>query len=289
MDFSVAKTFILPYKMYMKTTALPTTQLSEPMRSARLACSSVELYPSKTYSVSFTPKSHIVGFAFDTQYGVHAIGSDKQENFRRQANSFAFIPMGCDVFSESEYGGEYLILNIAPELLSFINCTQPISQFITSKSIYIARDIRRQLMMGGEIEPLLIEELIDDLWPQLVMPKKNYHCLLTIKQLKSIEEFIDVNIAQSLSVVGMAKIVNLSAGHFSRVFKQSVGVSPFDYVIQKRLTYARQCLLATDDDISTVAFASGFSSHAHMTMVFRKHLGVTPAILRKNKFVKLIA
>lgn len=254
----------------------------EPLRSRHLGSSAIELLPASPYSASYQPESHIIGFAFDTQTGIHSFGTDQRQDFQRQANSFAFIPAGCDVFSESERGGEYLKLSIMPELLSTIKHNRPVSQVVTAKAVSIARQIRRSLIAEIEIEPLLFEALFDYLVPQLVDTKKKKQFPLTPKQLKSVDDFIEANIDQPLSVVKLAQIINVSAGHFSRLFKSSVGVSPFDYVIQWRLAYARKYLChlrQSTGDLSTIAFASGFSSHSHMTMVFKKHLGLRPSDL----------
>lgn len=49
-----------------------------------------------------------IGFAFDSQRGLHAIGSDRVLPFDAMPNGLAFVPAGCDVLSESPKGGEYL-------------------------------------------------------------------------------------------------------------------------------------------------------------------------------------
>ncbi|MGH1440723.1 MAG: helix-turn-helix domain-containing protein [Cellvibrionaceae bacterium] len=257
----------------------------EPIRSRCIGSSGIELLPASPYSASYRPESHIIGFAFDTQTGIHAFGTDRRQDFQRQAHSFAFIPAGCDVFSESEQGGEYLKLSIVPELLSAIDCNEAITQVVTAKAVSIARKLRLSLIAGIEVEPLLLETLFDYLTPQLTPAKKNIRFPFTPKQLKRLDDFIDANIDQPLSVIKMAQTLDVSAGHFSRVFKASVGVSPFDYVIQRRLAYARyrtHRLYQSGSGLSEIAFASGFSSHSHMTMVFKKHLGLTPSELLVN-------
>jgi len=247
--------------------------------------SAIELLPASPYSASYQTESHIIGFAFDSQAGVHSFGTDRRQDFQRQANSFAFIPAGCDVFSESEQGGEYLNLSVAPELLSSIQHIRPVSQVVTAKAVSIARQIRRSLVAGLEMEPLLFETLFDYLLPQLANTKNKKPFPLTLKQLKNLDDFIEANIDQPLSVIDLAQTIHISAGHFSRLFKFSVGVSPFDYVIQRRLAHARKSICWLDSnnpaaDLSSIAFASGFSSHSHMAMVFKKHLGLSPAQLK---------
>jgi AraC family transcriptional regulator len=126
----------------------------------------------------------------------------------------------------------------------------------------------------------LVEQLASDIVQALTANKKSLNYVLGDRQLKRLDEFIVANIDQSISVLDMASVLNMSAGHFSRLFKVSVGVSPFDYLIQKRLDFARNRLHHSLDSLSAIAFSSGFSSHAHMSMAFNKYLGVVPSAIR---------
>ncbi len=75
---------------------------------------------------------------------------------------------------------------------------------------------------------------------------------------------------------------NVSAGHFSRVFKQLTGMNVTDYVNAKRLILAKDLLLASDDNIETIAQACGFQGMRHFYQIFKKLTGATPKDYRKN-------
>ena len=60
------------------------------------------------YCARYCPAEPIIGFAFDPQAGIHAFGSDRRTAFRAKPNGFAYVPSGCDVYSKSESGGEYM-------------------------------------------------------------------------------------------------------------------------------------------------------------------------------------
>ncbi|MGH1543007.1 MAG: helix-turn-helix domain-containing protein [Arenicella sp.] len=269
---------------------------SEPVRRFYVGESFVELLPSSPYSALYTPEHSVLGFAFDGQSGIHSFGSDHRQDFQTLPNSFAFVPAGCDVFSESEHGGEYLKISLAPDNPLHIVQSEPLNQLILTKSRLLAQELRTHLLISSientnngknTLEPIFLENLLDQIKHELhlndssaeqsVRIKYTLHC----RQLANIEDYIDANIDHSISVQTMAEVVNMSAGHFSRTFKASIGVSPFDYVIQRRLARARSCVHQSNLDLSHIAFAHGFSSHAHMSMVFKKYLGLTPSQLRK--------
>jgi AraC family transcriptional regulator len=202
--------------------------VSESIRTCGVDGSVVELLPSAAYSVAYVPQAHVIGFAFEAQVGVHGFASDQRCDFYRQANSFAYIPSGCEVFSESAVGGEYLTLSLAPRWLSEIDCKKPINQLLSVCSVQTARILRKQLIADSVVDSSLVEQLANDIVQELIDYKKPIKHVLSIKQMQKLDDFITVNIDQPISVLDLASLLHISAGHFSRVFKASVGVSPFD-------------------------------------------------------------
>src|SRR5947207_558306 len=71
--------------------------------------------PASPYQVSYVADRHVIGFTFERQHGVDAFGSARRRRFDAEPWRLAFTPAGCDVFSASDRGGEYLVLGFAPE------------------------------------------------------------------------------------------------------------------------------------------------------------------------------
>jgi AraC family transcriptional regulator len=80
----------------------------------------------------------------------------------------------------------------------------------------------------------------------------------------------------------VAEDVGMSYFHFSRAFKQSMGMSPTNYIGERRIERAKKLIEETDLPISEVALRSGFSSQSHFTTFFRRLAGVTPRSFRKR-------
>ncbi|MGI3745041.1 MAG: hypothetical protein ACRYF8_06050 [Janthinobacterium lividum] len=76
----------------------------------------IELLPAAGYATRYVAAQAAIGFAFESQRGLHAIGSDRVQPFDALPNGLAFVPAGCDVLSESPTGGEYLRLLRTDEL-----------------------------------------------------------------------------------------------------------------------------------------------------------------------------
>jgi AraC family transcriptional regulator len=80
----------------------------------------------------------------------------------------------------------------------------------------------------------------------------------------------------------VAREVGISYFHFSRAFKQSIGMSPTNYIAERRIERAKKLMQETDLPISEIAIRSGFSSQSHFTTSFRRFAKVTPRSFRKQ-------
>jgi len=78
----------------------------------------------------------------------------------------------------------------------------------------------------------------------------------------------------------VAKQVGMSYFHFSRAFKQSMGMNPTNYISERRIERAKELLNETELPISEIALRSGFSSQSHFTSSFRRVAGSTPKDFR---------
>ena len=94
--------------------------------------------------------------------------------------------------------------------------------------------------------------------------------------------FIHENYARELSLTDIAEAVHLSSFHLARLFKQSVGVPPHQYLIQLRVNSARWLLSAGagERSLAEVASAVGFADQSHFTRHFKRVTGLTPRQFR---------
>ncbi|CAM4043630.1 helix-turn-helix domain-containing protein [Bordetella muralis] len=82
----------------------------------------------------------------------------------------------------------------------------------------------------------------------------------------------------------MANEAGLSKFHFTTAFGRATGVTPYQYILGRRLSRAQKLLRSTNMPITTVALDCGFSSHAHLTSAFTSRFGVSPTIYRRIVF-----
>ena len=100
------------------------------------------------------------------------------------------------------------------------------------------------------------------------------------KVLRRVREHIDANIEQRIRVEALAQLANLSVCYFVRAFKRSVGVTPHNYLIQRRVERTSELLSETKLPLSEIALAAGFADQSHCSRRFRQHVGMSPREFR---------
>jgi AraC family transcriptional regulator len=244
----------------------------------------VELLPKSGYEARYTPAAPVIGFAFDSQIGIHAFGSDRRTGYRAKPNGLAFVPAGCDVYSSSETGGEYLKVTIGAGTAAPWIWTQRFSDTIDATAIRTANALRRLLLAPAPIDPLACERLVHALETRaaamLSLKPERAEAWMTPQRLRRIDELIEARLDSRLTVQDLAAALDLSTGFFTRAFKRATGRAPHDHIIERRVARARLLLRDRSLGLAAVALASGFASHAHMTATFRTRLGIPPHALR---------
>jgi len=261
----------------------PTTR---PDRRASAGPWRIELLPPSGYEATYTAETPIIGFAFDSQVGTHAFASDRRLPYRARPNGLAYVPMGCDVYSQSAQGGEYLKLALTGPAATRWTRNHRFSDAIDPVAIDAAHRLRRRLLAVDhaelrDLEPL-VQVLTDRVRAAISGPDRTPKAAnsMTPQRLRRIDELIEARLDDTLTVQELADELSLSSGFFSRAFKAAVGKAPHDHIIDRRLARARRLLRSDAPDLAAVALACGFSSHAHLSAVCRRRLGVPPSQLR---------
>jgi AraC-like DNA-binding protein len=92
--------------------------------------------------------------------------------------------------------------------------------------------------------------------------------------------YMQSHLDEKISLDGLAAMAGLSAHHFARAFRQSVGMPPHAYLLQRRLEHVEQMLRDTQLPLSQIALAVGFSDQSHLARHFRRLTGVPPSLAR---------
>ena len=142
---------------------------------------------------------------------------------------------------------------------------------------------------GMTAEKLYLESLANLLAVHLL---KNYlnHKLrvpslergLSPKKLDSVLQYIEANLDRKITLLELANIAGVGKFYFCRLFKSSLGLTPYQYVIQQRIARAKKLLQYSNIPICDIALDCGFSSQSHLAKHFRSTVKASPMNYRKS-------
>jgi AraC family transcriptional regulator len=108
-------------------------------------------------------------------------------------------------------------------------------------------------------------------------PASRRRSQLSQRQLQRVQAYIEAHCLETIRLSDLAEVAGLSQTYFSHAFKASTGVGPCRWHMQARIRSVQRLLLQKDTPLTEVAALAGFSGQAHLTRVFKQHVGVTPA------------
>lgn len=106
-----------------------------------------------------------------------------------------------------------------------------------------------------------------------------YH---NVMRMKSVLDRIESDREGKLTVSELSSMLLVSPDHFTRIFKESLGVTPLEYINRVRVGRAMVMLAKSSESIETVAKASGFSGTSYFYRLFKSLVGDSPLAFRKS-------
>ncbi|TDP61137.1 response regulator transcription factor [Flavobacterium dankookense] len=116
-------------------------------------------------------------------------------------------------------------------------------------------------------------------------PKRNNkHELDSIDEvpfrIRGVVEYINEHINEKIDINTLAQLTNWKAHHFIRMFSNLIGVTPYQYILKKKIENIKVKLEETDQPIMDIAYATGFQSYSNFSIAFKKIAGVSPEVYR---------
>jgi AraC-like DNA-binding protein len=103
-----------------------------------------------------------------------------------------------------------------------------------------------------------------------------------VRAVLEAERYFAEHHTEAINVAELAKELGVAYSHFRREFKAQTGFSPWNYVVQLRLSRARRLLAAGDATLDDIAARLGFSSAFHLSAAFKQAYGVAPQHWREQ-------
>ncbi|QLC25743.1 helix-turn-helix transcriptional regulator [Parasphingopyxis algicola] len=104
----------------------------------------------------------------------------------------------------------------------------------------------------------------------------------TARHYKRVLDFIAAHYGRSIAIEDMAREAGLSESHFARLFKRTIGDTPYQFLMRYRVERAEEMVADRDRRLIDIALACGFSDQAHFSRLFKQFTGETPSQRRKR-------
>ena len=194
--------------------------------------------------------------------------------------------------------------------------SQSLEKGVSLWNVFERDDVLFRHKDHGDVSTRLVPAGTDELWPALISPPENVSAVrrnlasaslhsrprsdliasfsqsilphparggLPPRALRRVQEYIEAHLEENIALEALAAAAGLSMFHFARAFKQSEGVTPHSYLVQRRIERAQELLTVTDCSLSDIALATGFSDQSHLARHFRERVGMPPSAFRWSK------
>ena len=216
----------------------------------------------------------------------------------RPDGGIAIIPAGIAHRCSWDSEAQFMVLALEPDLLEQIgqdwvnpDGIELLPRFMDTGDDFI-RSLCLTLKAEMETSGWGSSLLVDSLKTALAVHLLRHYCA-TQPRLSSVEgglsevkrhlvkDYIDANLQQDLPLVKLAAIAQISPAYFARLFKQSEGITPHQYILKRRVTRAKTLLSYSPLSLAEIAIRVGFCDQSHLTRCFKRLVGVTPTQFRQ--------
>jgi AraC family transcriptional regulator len=101
-------------------------------------------------------------------------------------------------------------------------------------------------------------------------------------QIRAVTGYVEEHLDEQIALGVLARVARLSQCHFCRAFKQSLGITPLQYLLQRRVQWAKALLSERANSTTEVGLTLGYAQSSSFTVAFRKVTGQTPSAFRRN-------
>ncbi|MDX8350873.1 AraC family transcriptional regulator [Cognatiyoonia sp. IB215182] len=254
----------------------------------------VSATPPGELTGSFVFSSHVLDINIASAQTTLAINSDHLMRGETPANSVAWVPKGSDGRIATKNRDWCLGIEVGSERLAHLTVDDPMgtgglgdyrpfqsAPQTAHLSCLLLSHLRFGLLDRLFVEGMSLAILAGGLGVARTGRETNGPATAgTNPRIARALDYVEAHLGGDLSVAELAAVAAMSPSWFQSAFKATIGQPVFAYVRERRLERARALLADRRLSLSQIAYGCGFSSHSHMTQLFRAHYGSSPKNMR---------
>ncbi|HEY8369176.1 MAG TPA: AraC family transcriptional regulator [Thermodesulfobacteriota bacterium] len=205
------------------------------------------------------------------------------------AGAVSFVPAHCERRLRLRgVRAEWASIALRPELVTAFGDGVDIAPFTNVDDPFIAglvAEFARLHACDGRLDPTYCDAMSHALAAYLAgrygrrtgSARRRRTWKLPPWRVRRIADYVEAHLGEEILVADLARLVGLSTGHLHRAFRETVGVTPLDYINERRVRRAIAILATERVTVADLALRVGFSSPSHFARTFRRVTGVTPS------------
>ena len=142
---------------------------------------------------------------------------------------------------------------------------------------------------GTPVAAFLLETFTDHLINSLICSQAGAiivrpatRSVLSSPVLQRVKDHVEEHIAEDITLEMLARVAGVSRFHFIRLFRESVGITPHAYLVERRMVRACNLLMHTKQPIGEIALNCGFEDPSYFAARFRRLYRMCPVEFRKR-------
>lgn len=201
-------------------------------------------------------------------------------------NTFAFIPANVShsEYHETETKVVFFAYDINSDLL---NVNRGVFKDNDGEILRYVEEIHGESLRKETLYKLAMENIVEKI---LILVNRKLNMPADKDKLENYMDFvvnyINMNVQSDINVRSVAASIGYSYDYFRHQFRERFGMSVKEYIVKTRVENVKEYLVNSEEPIEKIAKRFFFTSQSHLTVVFRKYTGYTPAQYRKEYIVR---
>lgn len=159
---------------------------------------------------------------------------------------------------------------------------------------YLVERLIRTFTQNNKSKDILVDLMIQELIVRLLQTKAKYSILndkdglFSDTRIGMVIKYIKNHLTEkNMNVEMLAKKAHMSSSHFHKKFKNTLGVSPIDYINSEKIKFAKKLIKDNKNlFISEVAYKAGFNNVSYFNRQFKKLEMITPHQFKTSLIIK---
>lgn len=246
-------------------------------------------------------EKHTIGINLGRAHAIEQVIDGHYSKPFVPTGGIGIFPYQLPIKSQWDSNLNHLYLHLKPELLTrhaqelfeedsveLITSASTIEDLLIQQ---LALAVKREFTQNAETRSqIYVQSMADALAVHLLhhysaksQPPTIHAGGLSPQNLKLAKEYVNDNLETKLDLDELSQLTRLSRYHFSRAFKKTMGIAPYQYITKQRVKRAKQLLQKGELSIADIAVTCGFAHQSHLNRHFKRLTGLTPKAFLKSE------